>query len=70
MPTKKKGKDTKIETKLDLIILLLKDLLVLELRKRGKTREEIREVLKMDTNRISLLMKGEKKKDSKKKRRK
>lgn len=67
MSIKKEDKNNKIGTKLDQIILFLKDLLVLELKKGGKTRDEIQEISKMDTNRISLLMKEVKKKNSKKK---
>lgn len=70
MPPEKENKNTKIEVKLDSITLLLKDLLALKLREKGRTRDEIREILKMDTNRVSLLIKEIKKKNSKKKQRK
>lgn len=68
MSTEEKNKNNKIEAKLDSIILLLKDLVALELRKRERTRKEIREVLKMDNNRVTSLLKETKKEKKKEKR--
>jgi hypothetical protein len=57
-----KKNNNKIEEKFDSIILLLKDLLVIELKKLGKTQPEIQKITKMDMNRINQLVKESKKK--------
>jgi hypothetical protein len=54
--------NNKIERKLDAIILLLKDLLVIELKKLGKTQPEIQKIVKIDINRINQLVKENKQK--------
>jgi hypothetical protein len=54
--------NNKIERKLDAIILLLKDLLVIELKKLGKTQPEIQKIVKIDINRINQLVKETKQK--------
>jgi len=68
MSIKEENKNNKIKAKLDLIILLLKDLVAIELRKKERTKQEIRDVLKMDNNRVILLLKERKKTKRKKER--
>lgn len=50
----------KIEEKMDYMISILKDLLVVELRREGKKEGDIRRVVKINNNRIYLLTKGKK----------
>jgi len=63
---KLKKNNNKIEEKLNLIISLLKDLLVIELKKIGKTQSDIQKIMKMDMNRISQLIKESKTKERRK----
>ncbi len=52
-----KLKKNKIEEKLDAIISLLKDLLVIKLKELGKTQPKIQKIMKMNMNRINQLIK-------------
>lgn len=66
---KKRDRSYGVEEKLGLIVSLLKDLLVLKLRERGKLKNEIGKIVKMDSKRISQLIKESPgKKESKKKK--